>query len=168
MTKKLFVLSIVSLLTWKLFLPSNSHVRSLDPLVLPEEYLQDATLIQTELTDLEREFAKSFPGKIETYQREQGVVIFRQVYGATRRLHDSRTCLLAGGYQLSQATEEIDGKGKRWKIYTGENNGKRITVRSIIIELESTHSWVSVEEWFWHAFFHPSKGYLAITEIDMD
>ena len=44
---------------------------------------------------------------------------------------------------------------------------KRVTVRSTIIEIGSSNSWSSVEEWFWYAFFRkPNKSYIAITEMN--
>lgn len=132
---------------------------------IPERY-QDLELEKCSLSDLEQKFSKQFPGIIETYQHRTGVIIFRQVTGATRKLHDSRTCLKASGFELSEPEQEKDKEGVIWQTYKAKNDEATLVVRSVIISPSDNRNWSTVGGWFWDAFFSSSdKTYLAITEI---
>ena len=169
MTKALtfITLTLTSLMTWQFSTPNVlSLTRSKKiPLTLPEEY-QEMHLIPCSLSKLEQEFAKQFPGTLKTYRHQQGVIIFRQVKGATRKLHESRVCLEASGFRLCAPKMETDSSGKIWQTYSAQNRKNKLRVRSIILSCSGEKSWPSVEKWFWSAFFsRPDEVYLAITEI---
>ena len=48
---------------------------------------------------------------------DRGGIIFRQVYGATRKLHDASNCLLASGFKLADEAKEVDDEGRVWKTF---------------------------------------------------
>ena len=133
---------------------------------IPAEY-QHLGLIKCSLSKMEKNFANNFPGTIETYRHDNGIIIFRQVTGATRKLHDSETCLKSSGFHTSSAKQVVDERGRTWQCYSAKNRKNSLTVRSIIQNCDDTSkSWPSVQQWFWSAFFsRPGKSYLAITEI---
>lgn len=165
MTKRLLILTVLSLVTWKFTSPAVLHVGNKEELIIPSEY-EVMDLVRSEMSELEEEFSKNFPGQIETYYNHEGIVIFRQVYGATRKLHDTSTCLLASGFEVSEETLVEDEKGRMWKTYVAMNDKEEFIVKSIILETENGGSWSSVGAWFWQALFQKSDvRYLAITEI---
>ncbi len=167
MLKLYIIMMLVCNLTWFYcadFLQTKS-LQQETSIILPEKY-QKLELQKCSLTLLEKQFTKQFPGIIETYQHPTGVIIFRQVTGATRKLHNSRTCLKSSGFKLSEPKTEEDHEGVIWQIYTAENKEATLVVRSVILSRSDDETWPSVEEWFWDAFFTRSdKTYLAITEI---
>jgi len=162
----LIMLTLSTITIWQFtspISPMSTEKRAID---LPEEYKSRQDLVRCPLSKLEQEFAKNFPGTIETYRYQHGTLIFRSVSGATRKLHDTSTCLKASGFKLGEPKLETDEKGRHWKVYTAQNAKNRILVRSTVTDVGTNQSWSSVEEWFWHAFFtNSSRGYLAITEI---
>ncbi len=112
-----------------------------------------------------KQYSGFVPGKIETYQHSEGLLILRQVNGATRKLHNTSTCLAASGFKLSKPDQMTDSKGRTWQTYKARNAKNDLAVKTIIVD-RSGNSWTSVEEWFWAAFFSsPSKTYLAISDI---
>lgn len=161
------MLLLTSFFSWQFLTPSSTPPPSaMEEIEIPAEYTARYQLIKCPLTKLEEEFSRKFPGRLATYRHSHGTIIFRQVHGATRRLHDSATCLSAGGFKLSPAEVETDERGRKWKTYTAKNSKNHLRVRSTVMELESDRSWASVSEWYWHAFTNgKSKRYLAITEL---
>ena len=131
---------------------------------IPEEY-QHLFLMKCPPTKLETEFARQFPGQIATYQHSDGILILRQVTGATRKLHNTSTCLQASGFDITEPRSITDTKQRQWTTYRASNKKNRLVVKSTILDRKG-NSWTSAEEWFWHAFFHsPYDTYLAITEL---
>lgn len=164
MSKLFFILMLSCNFIW-LYSFDRDLVDQETSISIPEKY-QNLALQKCTLSHLEKKFAKQFPGIIETYQHANGVVIFRQVTGATRKLHNSRTCLISSGFKLSQATPVRYNDGIVWQTYTAENSKGILIVRSVILSPSNGKTWSTVEEWFWDAFFSNSDQiYLAITEI---
>lgn len=162
------LLALLSNVTWlfsqrKLPTPILEQDISIE---IPKEY-QAIDLNPLPKTNLEKEFSRSFPGQIATYQNQDGMFIFRQVKGATRKLHNTSTCLTASGYKLSPVKLTTDDQGRTWSIYKASYEGEQLIVKTIILELNGDNSWSNVEAWFWSASFAPSETtYLAISEIN--
>lgn len=135
-----------------------------EPIAIPPEY-RALKLTKCPPTQLEQEFAHKFPGRLETYQHASGILIFRQVQGATRKLHNTSTCLSASGFKLTQPEFTTDPQGRTWEHYQARNAKNQLEVKTIIMD-ETGKSWTNVEEWFWSAFFSsPTKRYLAISDL---
>jgi len=116
-------------------------------------------------TKLEQEFAKQFPGQTATYRHDKGTLILCQVSGATRKLHNTSTCLASRGFKLSNPKQDMDSQSRIWQTYRARNAKNNLIVKSIILD-EVGNSWTSVEDWFWSAFSSsPRKTYLAISDI---
>ena len=121
-------------------------------------------LIPLPLTEQETVFSASFPGAIGVFQAGQGRrVILRRVNRATRRLHDSATCLKASGYELTPSSTEANG----WTHFNAYKDDHSLSVRARIQSVNGGLTWSEASAWFWHATFHPGSGpWLAVTVLD--
>lgn len=143
---------------------SADQTPSASSIPIPECYV-NLELTKCPPTKLEQEFAKKFPGRIETYHHAGGMLILRQVKGATRKLHNTSTCLRASGFKLTPRPPFQDKDGKLWQTYKARNAKNQLVVKSVITD-EHGKSWSTVEDWFWHALFaSPTHSYLAISDI---
>ena len=114
-------------------------------------------------SESEMAFAKNFPGTIATFLAENGnQVILRKVNRATRKLHDTATCLRASGFRITQHSAR-DG----WTRYTASKGGESWKARSRI-ESETTHeTWTEISSWYWHALFNPDASpWQAVTILE--
>jgi len=161
----LVTFTVTSLLFWRFYTPQSATNEQ--ALNIPAEYRERYDLTLCPPSELEREFSRNFPGVIETYHHNEGFIIFRQVTGSTRKLHDSSVCFKSGGFLLSSETIKADSSGRNWKHYSIQNETTQWHVRSIVLSQNNQNSWHDVGEWFWSALFSHSKNqYLAITEIN--
>ena len=126
----------------------------------PDEF-EGRPLEQMPLSATEEAFAPSFPGAIGVFKSgDDRQVILRRVERATRRLHDSATCLKAAGFSI-EGRFLNDG----WLCYQARKGGQVFDVREQIVAGE--RSWTDVSDWFWHATFHKNSGpWLAVTVLE--
>ncbi|MES2661560.1 MAG: exosortase/archaeosortase family protein [Verrucomicrobiota bacterium] len=106
----------------------------------------------------EMEFAESFPGTLASYQWGGSQVILRRVTTATRRLHPSRDCLLAAGFETTEALTVRLGDGTTWARFHATRAGIRWTVSERITSSRNQSSWTDVSAWYWAAIRHPLNG----------
>lgn len=106
----------------------------------------------------EMEFARGFPGTLSSHRWGDRQVILRQVYEATRRLHPSRDCLRAAGFETTDATTVTMGDGSRWARFTATRSGIRRTVYERIISTRNGSVWTDVSAWYWSALDRPLNG----------
>ena len=109
-------------------------------------------------TPQEQAFAASFSGEIHTFRWGASQVILRRVTTATRRLHPSRDCLRAAGYQIGEAAvvRGVDGIG--WSRFTATSENGRLLIHERIVSECDGSSWTDVPAWFWSALRHPLNG----------
>ncbi len=138
------------------------------PVTWPIEF-EGRPLLPLPLSEMEASFARSFPGAIAHFQCGDDQVILRQVNRATRRLHDSATCLKASGFRIGPRTRETH-RGGSWIRYPATRGDRTITVREQISSTQSPGStWTDVSHWFWHASFHPDQGpWIAVTVLHQE
>ncbi len=98
-------------------------VFTFDGLVLPLHSLP--------ATDAETAFSQSFPGTLASYRWGHDQVILRRVSEATRRLHPSRDCLQAAGFETTDAITVTLGDGSQWARFSATRDGTRRTVPSL-------------------------------------
>jgi len=111
-------------------------------------------------------FAKGFIGSIEAYHTDRGVIIVRQLYGASSTLHSSESCLRVLGFKINKHTFERDESDRVWTAFNAQNAKNKIHVRSIVVKADQKDSWSSEKSWYCSAVFRSQKTrYLAITEI---
>lgn len=106
----------------------------------------------------EAAFAKSFPGSLASYRWGKSQVILRRVTHATRRLHPSRDCLRAAGFETTHATTIRDSGGHAWSRFTANRGNSRFIVHERITSEQDDSTWTDVHAWFWSALRHPLNG----------
>jgi exosortase/archaeosortase family protein len=106
----------------------------------------------------EMAFAESFPGTLASYQWGGSQVILRRVNEATRRLHPSRDCLRAAGFETTEALTVRLGDGTDWARFHATRDGIRWTVSERITSSRNQSSWTDVSAWYWAAIRRPLNG----------
>jgi len=109
-------------------------------------------------TDAEMAFAKSFPGTLVSYQWGSDQVILRRVTEATRRLHPSRDCLRAAGFETTETITITLGDGSQWARFSATRDGIRRIVHERITSGRNGSAWTDVSAWYWAALGHPLNG----------
>ena len=109
-------------------------------------------------TDAEVAFAKSFPGTLASYQWGGSQVILRRVNESTRRLHPSRDCLRAAGFETTESITVTLGDGSRWARFSATRDGIRRTVHERITSSRDGSAWTDVSAWYWAALRRPLNG----------
>lgn len=109
-------------------------------------------------TEAEMAFAQSFPGTLASYRWGNDQVILRRVNEATRRLHPSRDCLQAAGFETTEAITVTLGDGSQWARFRATREGIRRTVHERITSGRDGSSWTDVSAWYWAALRHPLNG----------
>jgi exosortase/archaeosortase family protein len=103
----------------------------------------------------ETAFAASFPGSLSSHRWGDAQVILRRVTTATRRLHPSRDCLRAAGYDTTDAVTVRGGDGSEWARFTATRGDVRLIVHERIVSEQDGSTWTDVPAWFWSALRHP-------------
>jgi exosortase/archaeosortase family protein len=106
----------------------------------------------------ETAFARSFPGSISSHRWGDHQVILRRVTTATRRLHPSRDCLRAGGFETTDSVTVQCSDGSEWSRFSAIRNGERLIIHERIVSEADGASWTDVPAWFWSAMRHPLNG----------
>lgn len=106
----------------------------------------------------ERAFAKSFPGQLSSHEWGGRQVILREVLKATRRLHPSRDCLRAAGFETTEAITVVRPDGTRWARFTASRAGERRVVHERVVSLRDGTAWTDVTAWYWDALRRPLNG----------
>jgi len=132
------------------------------PVKWPETF-EGQPLQALPLSKRETTFTQNFPGAIATFTCPNGrQVIFRQVNCATRKLHNTSTCLRASGHHIGERTVQSG-----WTQYTASLNGDTWQVSERIQSVSGNAKWAENSAWYWHALLHPNNGpWLAVTILD--
>lgn len=115
-------------------------------------------LVPLPATDTEIAFARSFPGTLASYRWGNDQVILRRVSEATRRLHPSRDCLRAAGFETTDAVTVTRGDGSHWSVFHATRDGLRQTVHERIVSERNGAEWTDVSAWYWSALRNPLNG----------
>ena len=110
------------------------------------------------LTATETAFARSFPGTLSSHSWGKDQVILRRVNVATRRLHPSRDCLRAAGFDTTETLTVRHGDGSQWARFHATREGERWLVHERITSSQNGSSWTDVSAWYWSALWHPLNG----------
>ena len=105
----------------------------------------------------EQAFSRNFPGALSSHRWGDDEVILRRVTQATRKLHPSRDCLHAAGFQSNDAITVHSREGE-WARYHATRNGERLTIHERIVSEQDGNSWTDVQTWYWWALWHPLNG----------
>ena len=107
---------------------------------------------------MELAFAKSFPGTLSSHRWGDDQVILRRVTEATRRLHPSRDCLRAAGYETTDAITVSRPDGSEWSRFSATRDGERLLVHERIVSGRDGSTWTDASAWYWSALWHPLNG----------
>lgn len=157
----LTLLTVSALLMPLMILATPRHPAPPDLGIGPELFTFDAiTLPLTPLprTDAEMAFAESFPGTLSSYRWADSQVILRRVNEATRRLHPSRDCLRAAGFDTSDAFTVRLSDGSEWARFHATRDGEKWTVSERITSERNHASWTDISSWYWAAIRQPLNG----------
>lgn len=106
----------------------------------------------------EMAFAASFPGALTSHRWGEAQVILRRVTTATRRLHPSRDCLRAAGYETTDAVTVRGADGTEWARFRATRDDQRLVIHERIVSEVDGSTWTDVPSWFWSALGHPLNG----------
>lgn len=127
----------------------------------PVNFTFDGLLLplhQMPSTPEEAAFTKSFPGTLSSHRWGDDQVILRRMTEATRRLHPSRDCLRAAGFDTSDAITVSRPDGTQWANFSAIRAGERLIVFERIVSERDGRSWTDVSAWYWSAMRHPLNG----------
>jgi exosortase/archaeosortase family protein len=106
----------------------------------------------------EQAFAQSFPGNLSSHRWGDKQVILRQVTRATRKLHPSRDCLRAAGYETTESITVRCDDGSTWSKFVATKDGRRLIVHERITSSQDASTWTDIPAWYWSAIRHPLNG----------
>ena len=106
----------------------------------------------------EMAFAKSFPGTLSSHRWGDNQVILRRVTEATRKLHASRDCLRAAGFETGDAITVTRPDGREWSRFSAVRDGQRLLIHERIVSDRDGSVWTDVSAWYWAALRHPLNG----------
>ena len=134
--------------------------RSLPALPHPQAFSFDGITLPLEplpATPAERAFARGFPGTLSSHRCGENQIILRRVTTATRRLHPSRDCLRAAGFDTTNSITVRTAEGE-WARFSATRDGERFIVHERIVSEQDGSSWTDVQAWYWSALWHPLNG----------
>ncbi|HOO56167.1 MAG TPA: hypothetical protein PLN69_05040 [bacterium] len=109
------------------------------------------------LTDQEKAFEKSFPGKMGKFTDGTKEILIRWITHETRKLHPSADCYRGTGYKVTPLPIEYDNEGKAWGKIKAEKDDVVFIVHERFYDNDGK-SWPDVSSWFWAAFSGKSEG----------
>jgi hypothetical protein len=113
-------------------------------------HFRDQPLTPLPLSELERRFARRFPGAVARFTDGERVLILRQVQQPTRQLHPAADCFAALGYSTSRPHPVADVDGAQWSCFLASRDGNNLRVCERIHDSEG-RAWTDASAWFWAA-----------------
>lgn len=142
-----------------------THPTPVEPTVWPDHW-EGMALIPLEPDEMEKRFARGFPGEIRRFHFDGGQLILRRVHRATRMLHSSADCLRAAGCRLLHQPRQLaDENGAISTRYTvSDPVGGIWEVSEWVVSDNGSRRSASVSSWYWSALRSPEDGpWMAMT-----
>ena len=108
------------------------------------------------LSEFEKGFAKSFPGKIGRFRAGRRIVILRWTTRLTHRVHGAAYCLEATGWKIEPRPLEARADGA-WSAFRATQGGKTLHVREQARDASGA-TFADVPAWFFSALLGRSVG----------
>ena len=108
------------------------------------------------LTEIERRFVQSFPGRIERFSDGQQEIVLRWIFEPTRKLHAASDCFRGSGYRVTPLPLETIA-GESWGAFSAERHPQRLRVRETITDTDGRR-WTDVSAWYWAAVRGETRG----------
>jgi hypothetical protein len=109
------------------------------------------------LSEVERRFARNFPGSIARLTDGHDVLVLRTVQRPTRMLHPAVDCYRALGWRIGAQQLQEGGDGLLWRCFEVERDGRRLRVCERIADLHGG-AFTDTSAWFWAAVLGQSNG----------
>lgn len=103
-------------------------------------------------------FASSFPGSLSSHRWGDHQVILRRVTRATRKLHPSRDCLRAAGFETTNSVTVHCSDGFEWSRFSATCGDSHLLIHERIVSERDGSTWTDVPAWYWAALRHPLNG----------
>lgn len=158
---EMLILILTAFMTpWMMF-RSHAHENHAPITTLPKEFTFNGVtlpLIFLPPSPGETAFGASFPGSLSCYSWGNGQVILRRVNEATRKLHLSRDCLRAAGFQTSHSVTVRCSDGAEWSRFTATRGEDHFVIHERIVSEQDGSTWTDAPMWYWSALAHPLNG----------
>jgi hypothetical protein len=140
------------------FRPTQPTISSGDriPYALPDRY-RGQKLESIAMTAREKQFYRSFPGKMAKMTDGKRQITYKWIERPTRKLHPASDCYRGMGYSIHPEPIRIDEDGRRWGASRAAKGRRRIRVEEQISD-RSNRQWTDVSSWYWAAFLGRSQG----------
>ena len=109
------------------------------------------------LSEVERRFARHFPGSIARLTDGEQVLVLRTVRQPTRMLHPATDCYKGLGYHIRDEQLEAVAGQARQRCFTAERAGQRIRVCEHIEDAQG-QTFTDTSAWYWAAVAGQSTG----------
>jgi exosortase/archaeosortase family protein len=113
------------------------------------------------LSDVERRFAQSFPGKLARLTNGRDMLIWRHVTRPTRMLHPAADCYRALGWRIrDEQLEQVKTarQDKRWRCFVAERGNENALRVCEHIEDSKGQDFTDASAWYWAAITGQSVG----------
>jgi exosortase/archaeosortase family protein len=124
-------------------------------------------LLAQPLSDVERSFARSFPGDVGRFACGASEVILRRAHQPTRMMHPATHCLRAAGFKTDAKPLFVDADGEVWGHFLASRDGTTFQVFERYVNASESAAATDVSAWFWQAMANPDQGpWTAVTRIE--
>ncbi len=123
---------------------------------LPSDW-RGAVLRPLALSEVERRFAKQFPGSVARMTDGTQVLVLRTVTQPTRMLHPATDCYRGLGYRIRHEQLEEQADHARWRCFVAERAGQRLRVCERIEDAQG-QGFTDTSAWYWASIAGRSSG----------
>ena len=109
------------------------------------------------LTEVERRFARQFPGSLARLTDGERVLVLRTVLQPTRMLHPAADCYRGLGWRIAHARLQRDERDALWRCFEAERAGQRLRVCERIVDAQG-RTFTDGSSWYWAALLQQSRG----------
>ncbi|MCH6259149.1 exosortase/archaeosortase family protein [Puniceicoccaceae bacterium K14] len=117
----------------------------------------DPLWVPVELTPLEEQFARKFPGKLASFRNENEGIVVRRIDRATRMLHSAKDCYRAMGFSIKALPIVKMNDGTFWGRARAAGDDDSVEIRERIVSSDGM-SWTDTSSWYWSAILGQSQG----------
>ena len=123
---------------------------------LPAQW-QGVPLRPQALSEVERRFARHFPGSVTRMTDGRKVLVLRTVNHATRMLHPATDCYRGLGYRIHSEQLEVQADQKRWRCFVAQRAGRTVRVCERIEDAQG-QGYTDTSAWYWASVAGQSHG----------
>lgn len=145
-----FIASLVPLL------PAQSRVHDTSDFPGWPEHFEGRALKQLPLSEREKGFYASFPGRTARFSDGRREIILRWVNAPTRKLHPAADCFRGSGYDIAPEPVFIDPQGQAWGSFSARRDDQQLLIREAVVA-STGERWTDIPAWYWSALVAPES-----------